>query len=78
MPARWTPGMRVQVDWQTGVGRSDDFPGLDDWSKVVEWADNVVAQQRSHSRSVPVPSYSEQSTCGITVHFLPCDEIQVA
>ncbi|WP_157969825.1 DUF3304 domain-containing protein, partial [Pseudomonas huaxiensis] len=55
-----------------------DFPGFADWPKAVEWRAKVVAQRRQHSRSVPVPDYAEGSTCGITVHFLPCDEIQVA
>ncbi|MNC29765.1 hypothetical protein D3C75_780280 [compost metagenome] len=26
---------------------------------------------------VPVPDYTGQKVCGITVHFLPCDDIQV-
>ncbi|MBG2657999.1 DUF3304 domain-containing protein, partial [Klebsiella oxytoca] len=26
---------------------------------------------------VPVPDYTGQKTCGIKVHFLPCDQIKV-
>jgi hypothetical protein len=26
---------------------------------------------------VPVPDYTGQKTCGITVHFMPCDEVKV-
>jgi hypothetical protein len=26
---------------------------------------------------VPLPDYNGQDTCGITVHFLPCDEVKV-
>ncbi len=25
----------------------------------------------------PVPDYNGQDVCGITVHFLPCDEVKV-
>lgn len=78
LPARWTPGLTVRIDWQTGVGSTDDFPGFADWSKAVEWREKVLAQRRNHSRVVPVPSYRERSACGITVHFLPCDHIEVA
>ncbi|WP_075803315.1 DUF3304 domain-containing protein [Pseudomonas putida] len=78
LPARWELGMTVRVDWQTGVSSTEDFPGFADWPKALAWAENVKAQRRNHSRSVLVPNYSEQKTCGITVHFLPCDEIEVA
>ena len=27
--------------------------------------------------SVPIPDYTGQKVCGLTVHFLPCDELQV-
>lgn len=35
----------------------------------------VKAQRRTHSKSVPLPDYTNQKVCGITVHFLPCDEV---
>ncbi|EPF16760.1 hypothetical protein HMPREF0201_02508 [Cedecea davisae DSM 4568] len=38
---------------------------------------NIDAQKRQHSKTVPVPDYTGQKTCGITVHFLPCDEVKV-
>ncbi|UNT08896.1 DUF3304 domain-containing protein [Klebsiella pneumoniae] len=30
VPARWTPGMTVRVDWETGQGSSAGFPGFAD------------------------------------------------
>ncbi|WP_163010114.1 DUF3304 domain-containing protein, partial [Pseudomonas viridiflava] len=30
-PSRWEPGMTVRVDWETGVGSTEDFPGTGDW-----------------------------------------------
>lgn len=77
VPAQWQPGMTVRVDWETGTAYSDDFPGFEDWSKYKEWAKKVNAQKRQHSQVVPVPNYSGQQTCGITVHFLPCDQLKV-
>jgi len=76
-PDRWVPGMTVRVDWETGVGGSDDFPGFSDWPKALAWRENIEAQKRKHSKLVPVPDYTGQKVCGITVHFLPCDELQV-
>ena len=37
-PAVWKPGMTVRIDWETGVGSSDDFPGYEDEKKFLEWA----------------------------------------
>ncbi|WP_409456041.1 DUF3304 domain-containing protein [Pseudescherichia sp.] len=77
VPAEWKPGMTVKVDWQTGVGFSMDFPGYGDDSKYLEWEKRIKAQNREHSLVVPVSDYTRQKTCGITVHFLPCDQIKV-
>ena len=76
-PARWKPGMTVRVDWETGVAYSDDFPGFADRPKYFAWKQKVNAQKRKHSKVVPIPDYTGQKTCGLTVHFLPCDELQV-
>ncbi|CAM3920944.1 hypothetical protein CCOS865_04229 [Pseudomonas reidholzensis] len=76
-PEQWQPGMRVIVDWETGIGSSDDFPGFADWPKFLIWEKAIKAQKKQHSKVVLVPEYSGQKVCGITVHFLPCDDIQV-
>jgi hypothetical protein len=70
--------MMVRVDWESGVGSSAGFPGYADRDKYLAWRDAGRAQKRLHSKTVPVPDYTGQGTCGITVHFLPCDDIQVA
>lgn len=77
-PSRWQPGMTVRVDWETGAGSSAGFAGFGDWEKFLEWKKQIDSQKRQHSQVVPVPDYTGQKVCGITVHFLPCDEIQVS
>jgi hypothetical protein len=37
----------------------------------------INKSHREHGRIVPVPDYTGQKTCGIKVHFLPCDQIKV-
>ncbi|WP_416056119.1 DUF3304 domain-containing protein [Stenotrophomonas maltophilia] len=76
-PERWYQGLTVRVDWETGAGSAMDFPGTEDWPKFLAWEKKILAQKRRHSKVVPVPDYTDQKVCGITVHFLPCDEIQV-
>jgi hypothetical protein len=80
-PKRWQPGMTVRVDWETGASAAsplaDEFPGFADWPKYLSWAKKVDEQTRKHSQQVAVPDYTGQKVCGLTVHFLPCDELQV-
>jgi len=77
MPAQWKPGMTVQVDWETGQGSSAGFPGFADREKYEAWRAKIHAQKRQHSKAVLLADYNGQDTCGITVHFLPCDEVKV-
>lgn len=74
---KWKPGMTVKVDWETGVAYSVDFPGYGDDKKYLEWERKIKAQNRKHSSDVLLPDYTGDKTCGITVHFLPCDDIKV-
>ncbi|CNM02490.1 Protein of uncharacterised function (DUF3304) [Yersinia intermedia] len=77
VPGQWRPGMTVRVDWETGMGGSKGAPGFDEWDKYLEWEKKMKAHNRQHSKIVPVPDYTGQKTCGITVHFMPCDEVKV-
>ena len=77
VPQRWQPRMAVRVDWETGVAGSKGFPGFADETKYDAWLEKMEAQKRQHSKLVPIPDYTGQKVCGITVHFLPCDELQV-
>ena len=77
VPEKWTQGMTVKVDWETGEASTDDFPGFEDREKYRAWEKKINESHRQHSQTVPVPDYTGQKTCGIKVHFLPCDQIKV-
>jgi len=80
-PAEWQPGMTVRVDWETGAGAgselSREFPGFADEQKYLTWRAKVMAQKIKHSQVTSVPDYTGEKVCGITVHFLPCDQLKV-
>ncbi|MGY4495571.1 DUF3304 domain-containing protein [Pseudomonas sp. TE3610] len=76
-PAQWRPDLTVRVTWQAGIAFADDSPGFANWPKYLEWERKVDAQTRHLTRVVSVPNYDGEKRCGITVHFLPCDELQV-
>ncbi|WP_271195465.1 DUF3304 domain-containing protein [Pseudomonas turukhanskensis] len=77
VPARWKSGFTVRVDWETGIAFPKGFPGFADDERYDAWAREVRSQSRQLSKNVPVPDYTGQEVCGLTVHFLPCDDIQV-
>ncbi|WP_159068366.1 DUF3304 domain-containing protein, partial [Klebsiella variicola] len=37
VPPKWEPGMTVKVEWETGVGDMDGFPGFGDDEKYLTW-----------------------------------------
>ncbi|WP_230202741.1 DUF3304 domain-containing protein, partial [Pseudomonas syringae] len=76
-PSRWKPGMTVRVDWERGVAYAEDFPGFADRPKYLAWVKKNNALTQKLSKTVSVPDYTGQKVCGLTVHFLPCDELQV-
>lgn len=75
LPARWVPGMTALVEWEAGLAYSDDFPGFADEAKYDAWLKRVDVHTRRHSGVVLVPDYTGQNVCGLTIHFLPCDEL---
>ena len=93
VPTKWKPGMRVKVEWETGAAFADDVPEIPEpkrpdtkasyqvWQaysdKKEEWYKKIKALNKVHTKIVPVPDYSGQKTCGIKIHFLPCDQIKV-
>ncbi|HBQ2128428.1 TPA: DUF3304 domain-containing protein [Klebsiella variicola] len=77
VPPKWEPGMTVKVEWETGEASTDGFPGYDHWDEYLEWKKKIKASHKEHSALVPVPDYNGQKTCGIKIHFLPCDKVKV-
>ncbi|MBF7957488.1 DUF3304 domain-containing protein [Rahnella victoriana] len=74
---QWRPGMTVTIDWESGEASTKGFPGFEDRAKYKAWLKKMTANNRNHSKVVPIPDYTNQKTCGITVHFMPCDDVKV-
>lgn len=62
----------------TGMNKEERYKASQIYSDEHEvWYQKIKAFSKEHTRIVPVPDYTGQKTCGITVHFLPCDQIKV-
>ncbi|WP_439213070.1 DUF3304 domain-containing protein [Duffyella gerundensis] len=57
--------------------KTADLKAIEYAEKYQVWRQKVKSLNKQHSKIVPVPDYTGQKTCGITVHFLPCDQVKV-
>lgn len=62
-----------------GMSQKERNRAWDEYSdKNREWFAKIRRMKKQHSRTIPLPPYtSTEKTCGITVHFLPCDQVKV-
>ncbi|WP_226570254.1 DUF3304 domain-containing protein [Mangrovibacter yixingensis] len=77
LPRKWIPGMKALVEWEVDPNPRAIIPLKKEGFGYEEEAyARHAAQYRRHSAVVPVPEYGEQR-CGMTVHFLPCNQVKV-
>lgn len=62
-----------------GMSQKDRNRAWDEYGdKTSEWFAKIRRMKKQHARIVPLPPYtSTEKTCGITVHFLPCEQVKV-
>ncbi|MGJ3448404.1 DUF3304 domain-containing protein [Enterobacter sp. PTB] len=75
LPRKWIPGLKAHVEWEVDPNTAPPFPGYKDRNKFNAWKKQTEASFQKHSAIVDIPKYSE--TCGMTVHFLPCNQVKV-
>ncbi|WP_353614161.1 DUF3304 domain-containing protein [Mangrovibacter phragmitis] len=75
LPRKWIPGMEALVEWEVDPDPYAILPPLGTDLFREAYARHA-AQYRRHSAVVPVPEYGEKR-CGMTVHFLPCNQVKV-
>jgi len=76
LPDKWRPGLKAHVEWEVDPDTASEFPGYQDRVKYKRWEKEVKASYQKHSAVVDIPEYGEER-CGITVHFLPCNQVKV-
>lgn len=76
LPRKWTPGLKAHVEWEVDP---DPFEKIPRKKKGFEFEEGAYARHaakyQKHSAIVDIPKYTE--TCGMTVHFLPCNQVKV-
>ncbi|MEX9949112.1 DUF3304 domain-containing protein [Providencia alcalifaciens] len=74
LPAKWNPNLTAEVEWEIDPNPYANVPNpVGD--KFLEFMKQHEANYRQYKTTVKIPEYSE--TCGLTVHFLPCQQVKV-
>ena len=75
LPRKWTPGLKARIEWEIDPAPYADLPplGTDEFREAYA---RHAANYQKHSALVDIPRYGK-SRCGITVHFLPCNQVKV-
>ncbi len=76
LPDKWTPELKAHIEWEVDPKTASKFPGYEDRDKFNKWKDELESSFQKHSAVVDIPQYGEKR-CGITVHFLPCNQVKV-
>ncbi len=82
LPAQWRPGMTATIEWvkdpspEVNPGGRRAPAWNPDGTTPPEWRHWLKEHQANYVRhrlTLPVPAY--ESTCGLSLVFLPCDEV---
>nr|WP_083218049.1 DUF3304 domain-containing protein [Pseudomonas sp. 37 R 15] len=76
MPIKWRPGLKANVEWEVDPDPFAPSPalGTDEFRSFMV---KHKANYQRHSAIVDIPEWPDTERCGLTVHFLVCNQIKV-
>lgn len=75
LPDRWRPELQANIEWEVDPQTAGNPPSYSDREKFLAWEKSLKASFQQHSTVVEIPKYDQ--ACGLTVHFLPCNQVKV-
>ncbi|EPH2694692.1 TPA: DUF3304 domain-containing protein [Klebsiella aerogenes] len=74
LPDKWRPGLKANINWEVDPDAYASLPplGTEEYRKAYA---QHAAKYQQHSTIVEIPKYDQ--ACGLTVHFLPCNQVKV-
>ncbi|EBS7636865.1 DUF3304 domain-containing protein [Salmonella enterica] len=76
LPNKWNSGLKARIKWEITPDTVPLPPHYEDWDKYLAWEKKLKASYIQHEAIVDIPQYGTER-CGLTVHFLPCNQIKV-
>lgn len=75
LPEKWHPNLTAKVEWEVDPNPYPKNIPTFDSGDFPEFAKKHEANYQHYTTTVNIPEYTE--TCGLTVHFLPCQQVKV-
>ncbi|WP_255252474.1 DUF3304 domain-containing protein [Enterobacter sp. CC120223-11] len=74
LPDKWRPGLKANIEWEVDPDAYASLPplGTEEFRKAYA---QHAAKYQQHSAVVDIPNYDQ--ACGLTVHFLTCNQVKV-
>jgi hypothetical protein len=76
LPNKWRPNLTAHIEWEIDPNPREKIPRL---KEGVGFEPKALAKHeakyRRYSDDVPIPEYN--GACGLTVHFLTCQQVKV-
>ena len=76
LPDKWHSGLKARIEWGITPNTVPLPPLYKDWDKYQAWEKKLKESYIQHTAIVDIPEYGAER-CGMTVHFLPCNQIKV-
>ncbi|TGC13509.1 hypothetical protein CRU79_19680 [Escherichia sp. E4385] len=76
LPDKWRVGLKARIEWEITPNTVPLPPLYKDWDKYQAWEKKLKESYIQHTAIVDIPEYGAER-CGMTVHFLPCNQIKV-
>ena len=76
LPDKWHSGLKARIEWGITPNTVPLPPLYKDWDKYQAWEKKLKESYIQHTAIVDIPEYGAER-CGMTVHFLPCNQIIV-
>jgi hypothetical protein len=76
MPVKWRPGLIANIEWEVDPN-PDVIPpplGTDEFRAFMKMH---KANYKRYSTQVEIPEWPGIERCGLSVHFLPCQQVKV-
>ena len=76
MPIKWRPGLKANVEWEVDPEPYAPSPplGTDEFRAFMV---KHKANYQRHSATVDIPEWPGTESCGLSVHFLVCNQVKV-
>ena len=78
LPTKWRPGLKAHIEWEvdTDPYAYSKWPPLGTDGYRAAQAKHKANYQH-HSTTVDIPEWQGTDSCGLSVHFLSCNQVKV-